>query len=508
MTHTASQLRTTLHFLSQAYNVRYSVDTGTNSSGKRQASYKTVRQPVTDDLLFKHFAGTAAVSVQPLTDDGHTCNWGALDIDSYGIPDLEATVRQRMAAFDIPCYIEPSKSGGVHVYIILDSPVDAKPFRRALRKLAVWIGFPQAEIRPAQDSIKVEEGDLGRFMVLPCFGVSYERAMEILSLSTTTAALVNQMTDEGELSDLPPCLFPLQREGQKSGWTNRNLFMYQLGVAYRYKHPADWQARLTKYNTEVLNPSLDDSELAATVAQLEKNARCHYICSSAPFDAVCNKPACTIRKFGVAARESTGSLISTESICVLDTDPPTWFVSLIHPVTQDSHRVKLSTAQLQQVSQFKKRCMEALKIMPTLPTQKEWEAVVARLMDNVIIEPVPFELTPAAMTFESLFRYLLSAPKATDEHPDKLLEGRVLTSTEGTTVTVTFRLPDFLQHLSTYRSIGVTSNDLISHVHELVRIGRLTAGKIRLAEMQIDVFTTDIESRFFRVKTEIDLDED
>jgi len=506
--HDSSTLRLKLPFLPQVYNVRYAVDSAKNSAGKRQAKYNTVRQELPDALLFKHFAGTAAVSVQPLLEDGATCKWGAIDVDEYGIEGLVDTVRERLNKLGATCYVEESKSGAAHAYFILEQPVPARAFRRALKKLATWIGFPDAEIRPAQDTINVHEGDVGRLMVLPCFGVEYFEAMQRLEEATTTVEALNALTDEGDFADLPPCLFPLQVKGSRESWSNRNLFLYQLGVAYRYKYTADWQDRLRKYNTDVISPSLDPAEVEATIAQLEKNNKCHYVCASSPFDAVCNKPACMLRKYGVAARESISGLISPESICVLDTDPPTWFVSLIHPITQESHRVKLTTAQLQNVAQFKKRCIEVLKVMPTLPAQKEWEAVVSKLMENVVIEPVPFELTPAAFTYELLFKYLLSAPKADAADVDNILDGRVLTDVvaDSEDVKVTFRIPDFIQYATQYRLTGLPINELVQNLHELVRIGKVVRGSVKLAELQIDVYTTVIESRYFRIKTEIDLD--
>lgn len=497
------QLQEILPHLTQAYNVRWRVSSG-DTAGKREAKYNTVRAPLPDNLFREHFEGVKAVSVQPIRDDGETCQWGAIDIDSYGESNLLDQVREAMRLFQIPGYVELSKSGGVHIYFFLTKPVMAKPFRRALKKLAVWIGHPQAEIRPAQDQINVSEGDVGSFIVLPGFGIGLEAALELFQSNQVTPEQFNAITEEGDFIDGPPCLYPLQRLNERRGdWSQRNLFLYQLAVFFRYKFPSDWQRRLREYNEQVIRPSLSPDEVEPLITQLEKNARCHYRCKDEPFAGVCNKGACTVRKYGVAAREGVASLISAEGVTVIDTDPPTWFVTLQNPSSQDTVRVKLTTAQLQSVAAFKKRCIEVLKIIPTLPPQAEWEAVIGRLLENVEVVPVPFEMTEEARVLDLLYKFCLTSVKTGEL--EGLLRGRVFVEQSEDGIGAKFRLIDFISFLERYKYKGVATKDMYSTLQELARGGHVRMEKVSIAPLTLDVWHVDIKSRYLELKLELDM---
>lgn len=499
------ELKQVLPFLSRAYNIRWGLS-GTNAQGKQAAQYRTIRETLPESVLLDHFNGKTAVSVQPLLDDGQTCQWGAIDIDSYGNDGLVREVSRAVELFGIPGVVEPSKSKGAHVYIFLDRPVLAAPFRKALKKLAVWVGHPNAEIRPAQDSIRVEEHDVGSFMVLPFYGAGVTKAIEVITANIVTVEDFNKLTEEGDLIDGPACLFPLQRIAEATEWKHRNNFLYQLGVFLRYKYPLEWKDRLATYNSEVISPSLSEAEVSALVGQLEKNAKCHYICNREPFDAYCNKAGCQLRKYGVAARESFAGLISPEGITVLDTDPPTWFVSLQNPLTQETARVKLTTAQLQSVQQFKKRVLEVLKIVPTLPTQKEWEVIVSKLLESAEVVPVPFEMTENARILDLLYRFCLTSAKSTKF--EALLRGRVVVEKSDLGMLCRFRLVDFINFLDRYRYTGVATKDLYATLQDLNRAEKIRLERIALEPLNIEVWALDLDSQYLTLKTELDLEDE
>jgi len=509
------EIRSLLPHLTQAYNLRWSVSQ-IGPKGKAEAKYRTYREALPDKLYAKHFEGKQAISVQPIMDDGVSCKWGALDIDNYGDPSLSSQVRRTLELFGIPCFVEPSKSNGAHVYFLLEQAVEAKLLRRALRKLAVWIGYPDAELRPAQDSLDVQSGDLGSFMVLPGFGMPEEKVIELLKANTVPLKKFNELTDEGQFIDGPPCLFPVQRKNERAGeWSSRNMYLYQLGVFLKLKHPSDWQDRIRKYNEDVVTPSSPVSEVEALIGQLEKNPRCHYRCKDEPFVSNCNKYACSMRKYGIAAREGAASIISAEGITVLDTDPPLWFVTLNSPVSNETVRVKLTTGQLQNVAQFKKRqlqnvaqfkkrCLEELKVIPTLPSQKEWEAVVSNLLTDVQVIPVPFEMTDHARILDKLYQFCKTAIKSSN--PDDLTRGRILTEqTEEGLFIVRFRTTSFIDYLERYTRSKVESAALFNSLNELQRHGKIRAEVVEIPPMKIDVWAMDIESRMLELQLELDM---
>lgn len=499
-----THLHDILPFLGSAYNIRWRTDDQVTSSGKREAGYKTIREPLPDSLFQAHFEGKQAISVQPLI-DGETCQWGCIDIDDYDHEDLLERVTSAIRTFNIKGYAENSKSGGVHIYILLERPVMAKPFRRALRKLATWIGFPNAEIRPAQDSIAINDGDLGSFIVLPCFDMGTELAAATLRSSTTTIEDFNALTDEGDFIDGPACLFPIQQSSAGSDWSQRNLYLYQLAVFYRYKFPGTWPDDLRRYNETLINPPLPGKEVEALIAQLEKNSRCHYICSGTPFDSVCNKSNCQVRKYGVAARDGFAGLISPEGITVMDTDPPTWFVTLQRPMTTDTVRVKLSTAQLQSVTHFKKRCIEVLKMVPTLPKQQEWEVIIAKLLESAEVVPVPFEMTEHAYVLELLYKFCLNHWKT--QQLEGLMKGYVYVTEEENGMRAKFRAVDFTSFIQKARYKACSAKDTYEALQELSRLGKIDREKLILPPLELDVWSLHIDSRYLELKIDIDLEE-
>lgn len=495
-----AELRQLLPHLSTAHNVRWRV--GGVVDGKIQADYSTRREPVTDFLFQRHFEGQEALSVQPILDDGHACQWGVIDIDSYDDPGLEQKVRNAFELFKIRPFIEVSKSGGLHVYIILDQPVaEAAQLRSMLKRLARWIGYPDAEIFPKQSKLAIEQEDTGSFVVLPGYGLGVEEAYRRLSASVIPLAVMNELTDEGDFANGPPCLFPLQRLYSAKGWENRNLYLYQLGVFLRYKYPADWQDRLRQYNAEVIAPSLAGAEVEALIGSLEKG-NCHYKCNGQPFEEVCNRPLCQYRKFGVAAREAAGDVLSDEGITVLETDPPTWFVSLVNPATNEVVRCAMTTDQLTSTARFKKRCMEVIKYIPQLPKQNEWEAMVAKLLETADSIPVPFEMTPYAELLDCLYRFCLTHPKISE--PEGLLRGRVWITDEGDSgLTCRFRSVDFSGYLRRHR-LAPVKGDLYLALNELVRAGHLTAETVQLPPMELKVWRVQIQSDYLKLSVELD----
>lgn len=492
-----------LNFFPRAYSVR-AMGGGKDEKGKAKSSYNTIRQPLPDAFLFGHFAGKQAISVQPILDagGGNTCQWGMIDIDSYRDETLIKRVRKAVTLFQLTCYVEESKSGGAHVYFLLDQPTVVAPFQKALRKLSIWMGFPNAEIFPKQVSIPFEAGDLGSFVVLPGFGIGLDKAREQFSACTTTIKEFNKITDEGEFADGPACLSPLIKLGQANGFSNRNLTLYQLAVYFRYNSPAGWKERVQEYNSTVFDEPLPENEVNALIGQLEKNAKCHYRCSGEPFEAVCNKNNCQTRKFGVAARESASSIISPEGITVLLTDPPIYFATLINPMTGVEHRVKLTSDQLINVNQFKKRCLETIQALPSLPKQVDWESVVNNLMQSAQHLPVPFEMTEEARVLDAIYRYCLTSVKSTK--PEDLLRGRVWLEDSGTGLIAHFRQVDFTNYLAGHRVAGLKSQEVHAVLNELCRMDHIQVEKIDLGGVTVSVYKSYIQSRYLELQAQIE----
>jgi len=121
---------------------------------------------VTDDVIVAHLTGKQSYGVYLLTGE----RTGALAVD-FDQDDLSLPIAYIAGArrYDIPAYIERSKSKGYHVWMFFEEPVPAYKARLVTQKVLSDIGRPQTEIFPKQDVL--DDGILyGNFINAPLFG--------------------------------------------------------------------------------------------------------------------------------------------------------------------------------------------------------------------------------------------------------------------------------------------------------------------------------------------------
>ncbi len=89
--------------------------------GKLRARRRRSVQPVTLDLWKQHVARRAwPLGVGPIREDS-TCLWGSIDVDDYAVDPIAMIVKIRELHLPlVPCR---SKSGGMHLFLFLHSPV-------------------------------------------------------------------------------------------------------------------------------------------------------------------------------------------------------------------------------------------------------------------------------------------------------------------------------------------------------------------------------------------------
>lgn len=504
------RLKTVLPAYGQAYSVRWRLASTSNERGKREADYRAFRKPPADADFLNHFAGKAAINMQPILDhpdfSGKVCQWAAIDVDTYGAEGLADRLKKQLDAIGLRSFVEPSKSGGAHVYFVFSQPLMAAGVRNDLRKVCRWLGLPDSttELRPAQNEVDFSAGDLGNMMVLPGFGQPVEEVVEALEAAVMSPQEFANVTSEGELADGPPCLYPLVLQGRVNGWTNRNKFAYQLAVFFKHKYPGEFRERVHAYIEEAMgDEALDAKEINQVLDSVEKNKKYHYICTGSPFADVCNKQLCQVRKFGIGMKGSVSTVVSEEGITKLDTDPPTWFMT-IKPAEGEAKRVKLTTQQLFKVTDFKKRCLEETLHIPTMPKQEDWEKYLSQVLKKAHVIPVPFEMTEAARVLDATYRFCLSSPKTSDK--EGLLRGRVLAIPTDTGIIAKFRLVDFANFIDRSRIKGLSAAELYSVMSELERLGKAHMHKMEIPPHELDVWSLEIESQYMRIQTEMDLE--
>lgn len=356
-----------------------------------KTSARTLREPPTLEHWLDHLNGVRPLGVAPLREDD-TCLWGCIDIDKYDI--VLATLAEKVAGLGVPMHLGRSKSGGAHIFVFLDSPVSAISLQRWLRDVAARLGHAQSEIFPKQSTLLRERGDLANWMIMPYFGdtmpvlrsgggeYTLEEFVKAAERGRLPAGMLNLPvaveTGEVDLSDGPPCLQHLVAVGFAEGTRNNGLLA--LGVYAKKRWPEEWETRLERLNTQVMDPPLPSEEVASLIRGLRRREY-HYKCRDAPLVSHCNSNLCRLRPHGVGDHDQVPSI---SSLSVMDTDPPVWFVDV------GEERLELTTEQLIEYPRFHKICVERLlKAFPMIP-RNDWNAEISRALATVIkIESPP-----------------------------------------------------------------------------------------------------------------------
>jgi hypothetical protein len=128
---------------------------------------RQVKAPVTDKVILDHLLGHKPYGVYLLVKDRTRAI--AVDFDS----DNRLTVSEfvgRAKHYDIPAYIERSKSKGYHAWVFFqEEGVPARKARLVMHHLLDEIEKAEAEIFPKQDSLETNTR-YGNFINAPLFG--------------------------------------------------------------------------------------------------------------------------------------------------------------------------------------------------------------------------------------------------------------------------------------------------------------------------------------------------
>ena len=123
---------------------------------------------VDKELLSHHLLGDFGVGICPVNAEGK-CYFGVIDIDMYK-PKIKR-VLHFIKEYQLPLLPFRSKSGGLHVYLILTKSVSAKTMRETLNNISYYFsldmlyGKGKVEVFPKQNKA---EG-FGSSITLPYF---------------------------------------------------------------------------------------------------------------------------------------------------------------------------------------------------------------------------------------------------------------------------------------------------------------------------------------------------
>ena len=207
--------------LDRARGVTYVDKKGEDGQKIKGKSFVT-REKVTDDLWDRHLKGIEpSLGIIPINDD-NKCIWGCIDIDSYAGFDHKKLI-DKIKNLKLPLVVFRSKSGGAHVFLFTEVPVEAKIIRDKLLSISAVLGYGGAEVFPKQIELKSKD-DTGNFHNLPYFNgddttrYAFLENGEAASLSGfyglhARSKLTPEQLEkleikrpQSEFSDGPPCL--------------------------------------------------------------------------------------------------------------------------------------------------------------------------------------------------------------------------------------------------------------------------------------------------------------
>jgi len=156
---TAEKLRIYKGLFTGLKNVYGTYDTKT---GKVRQEKTTV----TDDVILAHLTGKQSYGVYLLTGSKTTALAVDFDQDDLSLPVAYVAGTRR---YEMPAYIERSKSKGYHAWIFFEKPVQAYKARLVAKRILDDIGEARTEIFPKQD-VLADEVLYGNFINAPLFG--------------------------------------------------------------------------------------------------------------------------------------------------------------------------------------------------------------------------------------------------------------------------------------------------------------------------------------------------
>ena len=434
--------------------------------GKKQGMAKVIRESTTVAMWEEHLKGGTGLGIIPIRSD-NTCQWGAIDIDKYDINHKQIVTTLRTN--NIPAIVGRTKSGGAHIWIFLNEPIEAEDMQRKMTELSAALGFSGSEIFPKQTKILLDRGDTGNFLNMPYHGkdnttryafddegkaLSLEEFLNYVKDFIITPAKFHKLvmgfgTKEGVLEEGPPCLQHLCSKGFNEG--SRNNALFNLGVYARMCEQDNWEVLVQRYNMDYLKPPLSHMEVGIVIRQLKKKDY-FYKCEDQPIKPFCDKEICKTRKYGVGP---TGVGNDMSSLTKIDGDPPIWILNV------DGERVELTTNGLTSQGQFRKECVSQINKFPIAVNQRAWQTRIQLLLDNVTIVEVPPDATLKG-EFEDLL-HAFCCERARGEEREDILQGTAVWVDQR----VYFQIKDVKKHLSVNDFNHYTSNKITLRLQDL-----------------------------------------
>lgn len=455
---------------------------------------------VDKDLLLDHLEGKYGVGICPVNAEGK-CFFGVLDIDYYK-PKIKR-VLHFIREYQLPLLPFRSKSGGLHVYLMLSKAISAKTMRETLASISYYFsldtiyGKNKVEIFPKQDKA---EG-FGSSVTLPYFNaenpytylmdlegelVSFKEALVYIPKHFTTIEAVKEALEHLPYNDAPPCIqrILLSEEigGEDSG-RNNFLFSYAVYAKKKYNNGLEDYVKEINNNFEV---PLEDS-IVDQVCDSVRNNEYLYKCKDIPCNSFCNKSECRKREYGLGKDKGHFMDVDFGQLYRYKTAEP-YYIWKLRLQGQETWKdvIFKDEGYLLDQRNFAKMCVRYLNKAPYHVSDNDWCNTLNSVLPNIIDVEVKQETdTSSTSMLRNAFINYLSNKQARRDSPYQIRVGLCVRQTNNGVAKYYFTHTGFAEFLK---------NNKVSFDYAMLREMLKTFGAVEDTLIYFDAL--DEEHRF------------
>ena len=400
---------------------------------------------VDKELLMNHLEGRFGVGICPVNAEGK-CSFGVLDIDYYR-PKIKR-VLHFIKEYQLPLIPFRSKSGGLHVYLMLSKPVSAKSVRETLSLISYYFsldeiyGKNKVEVFPKQDKA---EG-YGSSVTLPYFNaehtytylvdldgnpMTFKDALVYIQEHTTTIESVKEALNKLPYNDAPPCIQRILLSEEVGGEdTGRNNFLFSFAVYAKKKYGNGFEDYVREINDNFEVP-LEDSVVEQTCESV-KNNEYLYKCKDIPCNSFCNRSECRKREFGLGRDKGHFTGIDYGQLYRYMTAEP-YYIWKLRLMGQEKwvDVIFKDEGYLLDQKNFAKMCVRYLNQAPMQVSNNDWYAILNSVLPNVQNVEVKQETdTSGTSMLQNAFIEYLSNKQSRRDSPYQINVGLCVRSTD------------------------------------------------------------------------------
>lgn len=401
---------------------------------------------VDKELILSHLEGDFGVGICPVNAEGK-CYFGVLDIDYY--KSKIKRVLHFIKEYQLPLLPFRSKSGGLHVYLILAKAVSAKTMRETLNLISYMFsldtiyGKGKVEVFPKQDKA---EG-FGSSVTLPYFNceapytylldldgneVGFKEALEYIQKHMTSIEAVKEAVEKLPYNDAPPCIQRALLSEEVGGEdTGRNNFLFSFAVYAKKKYGTGFDGYVKEIN-EYFEAPLEENVIDQICSSVAANEYI-YKCKDIPCNGFCNKVHCKKREYGLGRDKSHFTGVDYGQLYRYMAAEPYYIWKLRLQGDEKWHDVIFKDeGYLLDQKNFAKMCVRYLNQAPMQVSNNDWYAILNSVLPNIQDVEVKQESDTSGLSaVRNAFIMYLSNKQARHDTPYQVKAGLCYRKVEG-----------------------------------------------------------------------------